>query len=201
MEGMADPKATKRTLLEAGRAEFARHGLAGARTDRIAATAGVNKQRIYAYFGSKEGMFQAVLSNALNALLGLVPFPQGDLTAAEFLSKYVAAVGAYHRDHPELLRLLQWEALELGADEVEDPERTAFYREKVSAFARGVGVPEPDAATLLFGAIGLAAWPNMVPQLGSFMLDEEEPSSRVRTARWATLAAAQLAPARASTAH
>ena len=33
----------------------------GATVDEIAAAAGVNKQRIYAYFGSKNGLFEAVL--------------------------------------------------------------------------------------------------------------------------------------------
>lgn len=195
MEGMADPELTKRTLLDAGRVEFARYGLAGARTDRIAATAGVNKQRMYAYFGNKEGMFQAVLADALHSLLGFVPFPQGELAAADFLRKYVAAVGAYHREHPELLRLLQWESLELGVDRVEDPARAAYYREKVAVFAKGVNQPEAEAAMLLFGVIGLAAWPNMVPQLGALILGEEEAISRSRSAEWAHKAAAQLAPA------
>lgn len=42
-------------------AEFAEHGIAGARLDRIAATAKSNKAQIYHYFTSKEGLFDAVL--------------------------------------------------------------------------------------------------------------------------------------------
>ena len=48
-------------ILDAAREEFARYGLAGARVDRIAERAGVNKRLIYYYFDSKDGLFLAVL--------------------------------------------------------------------------------------------------------------------------------------------
>jgi len=195
---MTDPEATKRALLDAGRAEFAAYGLAGARTDRVAATSGVNKQRIYAYFGSKEGLFQAVLSDALDSLLGLVPFPEGDLPLEEFLASYVRSVGAYHLEHPQLLRLLQWEALELGPVGVVSDERARFYQEKVSGFAAVLDIPVEDAAPLLFGAIGVAAWPHVMPQLGALILGGENAVSRAR--RWAEGAAARLAPVAVSAA-
>ncbi|WP_217146124.1 TetR family transcriptional regulator, partial [Streptomyces sp. AC627_RSS907] len=48
-----DSTATKARLLAAARAEFARHGVAGARVDRIAAAAKANKRLLYVYFGNK----------------------------------------------------------------------------------------------------------------------------------------------------
>jgi len=56
-----DPTASKTKLLAAARREFARHGLAGARVDEIAARAGVNKQLVYHYFGDKDALYLAVL--------------------------------------------------------------------------------------------------------------------------------------------
>src|ERR1700755_2544802 len=56
-----DPAATRQKLLAAARQEFARHGLAGARVDEIAARAGVNKQLVYHYFGDKDALYLAVL--------------------------------------------------------------------------------------------------------------------------------------------
>jgi TetR/AcrR family transcriptional regulator len=47
-------EASRARILAAARAEFVTHGLAGARVDRIAAHAGVNKNLIYHYLGSKE---------------------------------------------------------------------------------------------------------------------------------------------------
>jgi TetR/AcrR family transcriptional regulator len=56
-----DSAATRTAILAAARAEFAKAGLAGARTDVIAARAGVNKALLYYYFKSKEALFEAVL--------------------------------------------------------------------------------------------------------------------------------------------
>lgn len=55
---------TRTALLRAGRAAFAAGGLEGARVDEIAARAGVNKQLVYHYFNSKEGLYTAVLEEA-----------------------------------------------------------------------------------------------------------------------------------------
>ena len=53
---------TRRRLLEAATAEFAERGIAGARTDRIAAVAGCNKALIFHYFTSKDALFDAVFN-------------------------------------------------------------------------------------------------------------------------------------------
>lgn len=52
---------TRARILEAALAEFAAHGLAGARTEHIAAAAGVNKALLYYYFDSKEKLYLAAL--------------------------------------------------------------------------------------------------------------------------------------------
>ena len=52
-----DVERTKRLLLDAATAEFSEHGLAGARVDRIAAAARVNKEPIYQYFRKKDEHF------------------------------------------------------------------------------------------------------------------------------------------------
>ena len=48
-----DTQDTQRRLLEAARIEFARHGHDGATMARIAESAGINKERLYNYFGDK----------------------------------------------------------------------------------------------------------------------------------------------------
>lgn len=50
---------TRARILEAALGEFAAHGLAGARTERIAGAAGVNKALLYYYFESKEKLYAA----------------------------------------------------------------------------------------------------------------------------------------------
>jgi TetR/AcrR family transcriptional regulator len=52
---------TRSRILDAALSEFAANGLAGARTEQIAAVAGVNKALIYYYFESKEKLYSAAL--------------------------------------------------------------------------------------------------------------------------------------------
>jgi len=55
---------TRSRILEAALAEFSSSGLAGARTDQIAAAAGVNKALLYYYFNGKEALYEAALETA-----------------------------------------------------------------------------------------------------------------------------------------
>lgn len=59
-----DPEGTSRSILNAANREFAEHGLSGARIDRIAARAGINKRMLYHYYGDKNGLYLAVLEAA-----------------------------------------------------------------------------------------------------------------------------------------
>ena len=106
-----DTERTKRLLLDAGVAEFSAHGLAGARVDRIAAAAGVNKERIYQYFGNKEQFFGAVLTRELALAIDAVPIHGSGIDA---IADYAGRVFDYQCAHPELARLTFWEGLELG---------------------------------------------------------------------------------------
>jgi AcrR family transcriptional regulator len=101
-----DSQATKRRLLDAAFAEFVEVGLAGARVDRIARAASANKQAIYAYFGSKELLFDAVLTERLQFFADLVPLTPHDLPA------YAGALFDLACRHPEHLRLRAWQQLE-----------------------------------------------------------------------------------------
>jgi AcrR family transcriptional regulator len=59
-----DPERTRANILEVAAAEFAEKGLAGARIDEIAALTQTSKRMIYYYFGSKEGLYLAVLEES-----------------------------------------------------------------------------------------------------------------------------------------
>lgn len=60
---MRDPDHTRQRLLKVARQQFAKKGLAGARVDEIARKAGINKQALYYYFGSKEDLFREALES------------------------------------------------------------------------------------------------------------------------------------------
>jgi AcrR family transcriptional regulator len=56
---------SRKRILAAAEQVFADDGLAGARTDAIAAEAGVNKALLYYYFRSKESLYEAVIEKQL----------------------------------------------------------------------------------------------------------------------------------------
>lgn len=103
-----DSEKTRQKLLAAAMAEFSEHGIAGGRVDRIAKLAGCNKQLIYAYFESKEGLFYAVYDHMVARILENVQFDPRDLPG------YVARLCACYQRHPETLRMQTWYRLEVG---------------------------------------------------------------------------------------
>ena len=66
---------TRSRILDAALSEFSANGLAGARTERIAAAAGVNKALLYYYFDSKEKLYLAALEMIAAAKEGLTSLP------------------------------------------------------------------------------------------------------------------------------
>ncbi|MFI8888796.1 TetR family transcriptional regulator [Streptomyces paradoxus] len=169
-----DPEATKARIFEAAVAEFARHGIAGARIDRIAGAAKANKQLIYAYFGNKAELFAIVLERKMLHLAEAVPIDPDDIES------WVDRLMDYHAAHPELLRLLFWEGLEYGSTELpHESDRQEHYTRKVAAVQdgqdRGVitdAVPAPD---LLFLLTALANWTAAVPQMRRILVGDGEP--------------------------
>jgi AcrR family transcriptional regulator len=59
---------SREQILRAATREFVTHGFAGARINRIISKAGCNPRMLYHYFGSKSGLYVAVLEEALGAL-------------------------------------------------------------------------------------------------------------------------------------
>ncbi|MFI9011189.1 TetR family transcriptional regulator [Actinosynnema sp. NPDC053489] len=169
---------TRRRLKEAAVVEFAEHGLAGTRVERIAARAGVNKERLYNYFGDKEQLFNAVLSDELAKIAAAVP-----LEALRDVGDYAGRCFDYHVANPHLVRLLQWEALAYGDGAVADEEgRTAHYRRKVDAFraaqADDVLASSPGAADLVFLVMSLSSWWLAVPQIARMVTGPEDVARR-----------------------
>jgi AcrR family transcriptional regulator len=172
MAATRDPEATKARIFDAALAEFARHGVAGARIDRIAAEAKANKQLIYAYFGNKAELFTQVLGKAMLDLAAAVPVDADDIEG------WIDGVMDYHAAHPEVLRLLFWEGLEYGTTELPDEaERQEHYRDKIAAIRdgqdRGVLSDAIPARDLLFLLIALANWTAVVPQMSRIVVGGE----------------------------
>lgn len=102
-----NPVETRRALLDASIAEFAENGLAGARVDAIAKRAGVNKQLVYHYFGSKDELFTASLEEVYRHIRSQER--ELELHALEPVAAMERLVGFsfdYLADHPEFITLL-----------------------------------------------------------------------------------------------
>ena len=67
-----DPKGSRERILGAALDEFVEHGLAGARVDRIARNAGINKAMIYYHFDSKEDLYLKVLETQVTARVATI---------------------------------------------------------------------------------------------------------------------------------
>jgi len=114
-------------ILSAAAAEFAQRGFAGARVDRIAAAAGVNKQLLFHYFGSKSGLHHAALKSLLerSALT-----PQPSKAPADRLRDLTAHLAATTESHPALVAIL--------ASPASDPDSAAIAEDWLAKTKRQV---------------------------------------------------------------
>jgi AcrR family transcriptional regulator len=103
---MRDGQATRRRILEAAAAEFSAFGIAGARVERIAAAAKANKAQLYAYFGNKDQLFDAVWADRVKLVVDVAPLEGDDL------AQYAVDLYDAYLSRPELIRLGTWVRLE-----------------------------------------------------------------------------------------
>ncbi|MFC9243692.1 TetR family transcriptional regulator [Streptomyces sp. NPDC057136] len=98
--------ATYQRILDAATEEFAQHGIAGARIERIVSAARTNKAQLYAYFGDKERLFDAIFLSSLERITNVVPIDADDLAdwAVRLYDEYLR--------RPDLIRLATWTRLE-----------------------------------------------------------------------------------------
>ncbi|MBI4421486.1 MAG: TetR/AcrR family transcriptional regulator [Gemmatimonadetes bacterium] len=102
---------TRALIASAAKAEFAEFGYAGARVDRIARRAGVNKQLLFYYFGSKTGLYQAVMEGAAGEAVGQAAPETPPAHAAEHLRQAYADLFDSLGRNPDLARLIMLDAL------------------------------------------------------------------------------------------
>ena len=108
-------QATRDSILRAATKVFAKHGFAGGRVEQISKAAKSYDRMIYYYFGSKEGLFIAVIEemyrrfNEAEAKLVL------DIARpVEALSKVIRFMWGYYQRNPEFITLLNTENLHRG---------------------------------------------------------------------------------------
>ena len=110
-----DPARTMAEILQVATTEFADKGLSGARIDEIAATTRTSKRMIYYYFGSKKGLYVAVLEEAYRRIRAIeAELHLADLTPEDALRKLVAFTVDYQWRNPDFVRLVMNENIHRG---------------------------------------------------------------------------------------
>jgi AcrR family transcriptional regulator len=183
-----NPERTRERILAAAVAEFAGKGFAGARVDRIARRAGVNKRMLYHYFGNKEALFHAILRRKLAQQarwLKATPDDPGRSLPYWFTRA---------QQDPDWVRLMEWEALQRGAGPVvgEVERREAFahalarLRERQ---AEKLVDPDLDPAQTLLSMMALTTFPLAFPQITRLVTGVSPASPAFRRRRVAFLRA------------
>ncbi|HTH49325.1 MAG TPA: TetR/AcrR family transcriptional regulator [Candidatus Limnocylindria bacterium] len=181
-----DPQRTRELILVAALKEFSRNGFAGARVDAMARRARVNKRMLYHYFGSKAGLFQAVLRRRMTERNRWLAAPPSD--PAELLPFWFERVWG----NPDWIRLLEWEALEVGGRPVvAEAERKEGFRLVAELIRRGQlreQLPaDLDTAQLQLSMMALTTFPVAFPQLTRMVTGLTVDSPEFRASRLAFL--------------
>jgi AcrR family transcriptional regulator len=173
---VGDAEATRKRLLEAALKEFGAFGIAGARVDRIAAEAGSNKAQIYHYFGSKDGLFDAVFNQIVVRMVEEAPIDATDLP------EYAGRLFDEYEKHPEVQRLATWYRLERADSESPLELIMKSNRNKIEAIAEAQGaglLPTKYEPIVLLGLVLQlsALWAGMTPEY-ALLVDRTSPAER-----------------------
>ena len=163
MKKTRDLARTRARILKAALAEFAANGLVGARCDRIARRAGVNKRMLFYCFGSKQTLYREVLRLKFNQRAAFFESAPDDPGQA-ILHWYEG-----FSSDLELVRLLEWEALGNEGELVGEEERRQYLKRTRARLRRaqtqGLLPRELDITQLQISIIALTAFPLAFPQM------------------------------------
>ena len=130
-------------ILDVALVEFAEKGLAGARIDEIAAATQTSKRMIYYYFGSKEGLYLAVLEASYKAMRDTeAELHLDDLAPEAALRRLVEFTFDHHLHSEPYIRVVMTENMQRGAYMAQSQSIQQLNVPAISAieqlYARGV---------------------------------------------------------------
>lgn len=110
-----NPEMTKADILEIATEEFSSNGFAGARVDAIAERTRTTKRAIYYYFGSKEGLYIAVLSKVYGDIRKIESSMNlENIDAEQAIRQLIAFTMDYQDTHPDFVRIVSIENINFG---------------------------------------------------------------------------------------
>ncbi len=142
---------TRERILAAAEEEFSEKGFYGARVDEIAAVADLNKRMLYAHFGSKEGLYRAVLVSVYERIS--VCEENYVLEGADpiaVIKNIISVSFEFFSKNPRVVRILLWEnlnrALDVPREELALMKAPTFeYMRKQIRLGQETGLFRPDA--------------------------------------------------------
>ena len=150
VDGFAARRAsTSRQILQAAAEVMADRGYAGTSLDAVAERAGVAKGSIYNNFGSKEGLFEALIAHTMDRLSGTLAAAARGSGGADALEAVITALLVEVRDNPAGTKLLAAELFRMGRtwQESLEPVRDRI----VSVFREVVAAANPTADVSVVG--------------------------------------------------
>lgn len=127
---------TREDILEVAYQEFSENGFAGARVDEIAEKTQTSKRMVYYHFGSKEGLYQAVLERAYERIRGHEQAARfEDLAPEQALRAIISHNFDYHFEQPEFVRLVMNENIMKGEHIAQIPTMKSRNQTIIAALA------------------------------------------------------------------
>lgn len=132
MEQNKKSQITRNKILDAAEHEFAEKGLAAARVDEIALSAGVNKRMVYAHFESKESLYRTVLKIVYARIAKFEEAIEDlDFHGAQTIKNIIHMYFDFLINNDSFVRLLLWENLEYARNIDESDHRLFKGIEKI----------------------------------------------------------------------
>jgi TetR/AcrR family transcriptional regulator len=174
-------KSTKRKILDAALDEFSAHGFEGARVDRIARQAEINKAMIFYYFSSKQNLYRTLIKNAL---IDFIPRVQKTVleshTASRLFETLPALYIRYFSQKKEVVKMI-------GREMIHAPQNiTPLIREIFSGFptapssifhevitgwhSKGL-ISESDPVQFIFNIVPLCLFPIIAQPMVEAIMD------------------------------
>lgn len=174
-------KNAKRRILDAALVEFSAHGFEGARVDRIAAKADINKAMIFYYFSSKQNLYHTLIKNVL---LDFIPQVQKTVlesrTPDRLFETFPALYIRYFSQNKEVIRII-------GREMIHAPQNiTPLIRDVFSSFptapsslfqkiltgwhSKGL-ISESDPVQLIFNIVPLCLFPFIAQPMVEAIMD------------------------------
>jgi AcrR family transcriptional regulator len=137
-------------IVDAALSLVADRGIAATSVDDIAAAAGVAKGSVFYNFGSKSGLFAAIITDGVARLTQALRAAADGRSGAEAVDALVTELLTQIRDHPDFAKLVATEIFRRGRDWQESIG--TIRRDAMGIFAAAVAQVRPDSDASLAGA-------------------------------------------------